>query len=821
MSLHDLLSVIPQNTYDLVNSFFSKIESARFDVITRHRMITVLPIATLPEAKYPSNILPKQSEFIQHILSRPVITSKEATTTFIQFSTFLAKFIYSHIQLFAKAVCFQLDKPNSHFIIYSVVPSFFGFFTSHDQASLAAEFYSDVMKTVPPEFSIEVMKPFFSSALVHRFIESAFTPLLEKLGGEIPYFKNKSKNKEEKEKKKKKVSKNSSLLSFAQILRCYIINSCPLLPIEICSIFEETIHLSWSENEFSNLFIDAFLLPNAIRFVSASPFLWTTSSVVNIINFLKPKSNNNTKIENSNLFISAETILSRTSKNFYVAPPLYKDLGLPYVDLALTVADILVAFNSLKNVAELPPSLKGSSSFQFRKSMVYKMFAVRVFFQKEQNEIYDSEPDENVVFNIHEISYEENPDFEKAFNLQHMSDIPLDLVDAIGADSCNIIASDDYFLQMIKQNNNDENDSHDAKNKDNITLERIDSKSNESIDKFITSDNVQDNDLDSNSNLTVHFDNPALKEYAIKKRANIAIRMAHSFENFLRLKLSGKNFMEFTKLVHDLEIICTAPIAMNIASYARGIFKDKEDDLNHAYNVAITYFNSSYLHILIFLFVRSRLLKKIIGSTKIFPSSVPSYPLHTISTSLGNSSKSQNEKKTDFLTTNQIQIAIPLTTSLTQSFEKCNVISLNIIERLRKTHDPLTIAVLKQGSRKTFWRAVNYLMALGNSPASIKFIIIDKALSLLKSIQKNFDALLSVAFVTSGCESLPSLISIFELLILNHDVFLDNLGPERYDNWKRAINFFHSFTELSDNFPLKQSLDNLRKKIYEELKKIT
>lgn len=411
ISFQRLLQYVPPDTFNLANAFLDEIESIRFNSITRHRTITVLPIALLPESKYPKKFLPPQQEFIQHVLSRPVLTSREATPTFIQYASLLVNFVHKNIPLFARAMAVRMDKSDSHYLIYSVIPGLFGFFISHDHTSRAVEFYKAIMKIIPPEMASEVMQPFFTSVVTYRFIESVMYPFiyrftsdpkiiqqinlksnLNSLSTSKLQIKSKAKIKSSqslndpdgffsyfKRKTRDSFSSDSSscsvIISYAKMLCDLIIQSIPLLPVEALELIDMMYQRHWTQQEFNDFFFDHFFSYVSSLYLTASPCLKADSVFKDVLNCLKSSTLLNPKFFHKAYFEG----LTR-----YEIPPLYSMLDLPYLDFALTIADVAVATNAIENICELPPSLQGISYSKFSKDKFFKMFAVRSFIRKSQ-----------------------------------------------------------------------------------------------------------------------------------------------------------------------------------------------------------------------------------------------------------------------------------------------------------------------------------------------------------------------------------------------------------------------------------------------------
>ncbi|OHT10840.1 hypothetical protein TRFO_19726 [Tritrichomonas foetus] len=827
MSLRALLALVPPNSYDLANEFLDDMESVRFDAITRHRTLTVLPIAMLSESKYPSRFLPQQKAFIQHVLSRPVLTSREATPTFIQFASLLVNFVYKNIQLFAKAVSVRMAKGDSHFLIYSSVPSFFGFFTSHDHSIAAAEFYTCVMKTVPPEYSAEVIQPFLNSALTHRFIESAIYPLALRFS---LYFQG---NYTSKPKSGRDSKTNQTITSLARSLRSLILAAAPLLPDVIRIIFSETIILHWTPEEFSFLFFEHFFKLASSLYISASPFLRYAPLLNDIIDVIHE--------ENA---IKAEDLIDSRNGSFHIAPPIYSTLGLPYLDFALTVADVAVAANALTQICELPPALRGISYAKFPKAKLFKMFAVRAFVRKNA----PSPPRDGpcIAFDVSELTVADNPDFERAFLSQHLAGgaHAIDLTDALGADACNLTLpaiqplgrttsidedsnsnslSDGERFQsagdqpQIESQNNTNPNIHNNKNCQTFTpmnsVNELENSNNEKeiIDSNNPLNNNECNDTGNNDANTSNDDGDiknmgnekskfnerivsdsneslqglnnenkspaALQDYLQRRKANLLIRQAHVFEDYLRFRVARNEYEEYANILSDYDSVVCAPLAMNIATYARDLY----DDPSSAFQRAVTYFHTPRLQRLVYLVVRSKPLKKCFAAAS-------------------------------------------------SQISRCNAQCLTIIQKLRATrkNDQEEIQ-LSRGRIECLRRSVLNLISLRNSPAAMQIDLIDQTLIALNILgngkEQIFYQMLHKALLDSTCEIFLSLVVAIDICVVQDSLFRSEMGEESFRNWTLLSKFVDEFTStsltttVSEVIQLRRNLEELKKKIQFELKK--
>lgn len=928
LTLQRFLPLVPSEAYPLALNFLDDIESVRFDVITRHRTLTVLPIAMLPEEKYLRNVLPPQQEFIQHVLSRPVLSTIEATSTFIQYSSLLVSFIYKNIPVFARSVAVRMNKNDSRFLIHSVVPSFFGFFSSHEHVIKATEFYKEIMRTLPPEFSSQVMQPFFTSIVTFKFIEAIMhpfifqfasdpkisqycqnsspsfsSPTLFKLGSKL---KSKSRSNFASDEFQKKHSINShfsspnlqfddnvSIIYFYALLLCDLIKkSIPFLPQEALELMSVMHQDHWLQEDFNIFFFEHFFNYISSLYLCASPCLRMDNVFKDVLECLK-----SLNIITPSMFHNAYI----SGKTRFEIPHIYTTLDLPYLDFALTVADVGIAINAISQTYQLPPALNGVSFSQFKKDKIFKMFAVRSYvrrnevsptclimypnaslneqalmkYRKKKNETKPKNVLSNedmVIFNINELDIEDNPEFEKIFLQEHygagnekksVNDITIDLIARIGPDACNLdidilgnhpvitkthetdcgsfddtcsnasfntdesiqescspgsVPDDHKFIppnmDISLDNQIDPINEYTENVKDegftrhaSLTTQELLSSVSKALDtsdfQFDSNDapeissfefnsgefsveDIKDNEFESNLEDQT---TKAINIYMAKRCANILIRQSHVFEEYLMFRLIGQQYSEYSRILTDLESVICAPLAMNIATYAREL----HPSISEAYKRAITYFHTSKLKRLTFFIIASRGAKKCLS-----------------------------------------------TTSIMSLVQKCDSLTRDIITKLL-THFDSTYEVnkLNHSELELFHQSIQVLRSMKEGiPVAMQVEALNYALELLRNVQNSFnqrstklvnrsndsnhftsikfESLLFQAMLMSKCEILPAREVIFDHFIFEStNEVTDLLGQQAQNNWDELKTFLEKLTTTADTAKLRKMLVNLKKKIAE------
>ena len=352
--LHEkLVCVTPHDANSLASSCVQQAEGIRQSIFLMERTISLLPLMSSPS--YPEGLIPPRSEILQNIMKPLILTSQEATPTFIQHSALFVSFIHSKPEIFAKVVIKRYAMPDFHFLVYSVIPSFYGFFTSHEHVQLAANFYIAVLKIALPHVSIAILQPFFCSLISFRFIEAVMTQFVKKFGTDTRL--------DDKNRQK------SMIRQYSAELVNLIISSASLLPNQLLVIFKLLEKLKWKFSDVSDLFFKHFFNQQSLVWVASSPFTHRTALFNTLLKEIVKDTNNIKQIYRK--LITVETKFD--------IPACYKTLRQPYLLLILSASDVLAAARCFETQEELPFTLKEANYNNFTIDTIFRPFWVRIF----------------------------------------------------------------------------------------------------------------------------------------------------------------------------------------------------------------------------------------------------------------------------------------------------------------------------------------------------------------------------------------------------------------------------------------------------------
>ncbi|KAK8897244.1 hypothetical protein M9Y10_015183 [Tritrichomonas musculus] len=287
-----------------------------------------------------------------------------------------------------------------------------------------------------------------------------------------------------------------------------------------------------------------------------------------------------------------------------------------------------------------------------------------------------------------------------------------------------------------------------------------------------------------------------LKVYLAKRRANLLIDQSHVFENYIRFRLASDQYASFTSLLTCHESIILAPLAMNLATFARQF----QLTVSNAYLKVEKFFNANQLKRLIFFIVLSRGPKKCLSSVTVIV-----------------------------------------------NVNACDSITRVLIEKVLKSLDvSYETNKLHRGESEFFWRTVEALQVMkGDIPVAMQIEAFNYVLNTLREVEKsiilrrnkcpqkveeppkrkvnqilsvfncgsdlNFESLLFLALLNSGCETLPARYIIFDYFIEKENThFSELLGSVSEANWTDFGKFLTHFTSLSEMENLRNSLQELK-----------
>ena len=100
---------------------------------------------------------------------------------FVQNSSFFLSYLQENPKIFASVTISIRRSWQYPYLVNCVIPSFYGFFSCHEYAEYAIEFYSEILGKAAPATSIQTIRPFFHSCVTYHFFQNAFQPFIQSI----------------------------------------------------------------------------------------------------------------------------------------------------------------------------------------------------------------------------------------------------------------------------------------------------------------------------------------------------------------------------------------------------------------------------------------------------------------------------------------------------------------------------------------------------------------------------------------------------------------------------------------------------------------
>lgn len=373
-----------------LNKCLQSVDEMRKEIYIVQRMNTILPVSYSPG--YPNDILPPRTEIMRHILSRTVMTLQEATAMFIQHTALVIAHWHDNLESLCDVALAHQQKDGGAFVIYSVLPALFGFFTSSEHAQIASLFYVKLVEKANVQRVRVFLPPFLTSILTYRFVETVMTQFVVKFGASKRHFED-----------RKKIDPHL-VHSFAVQLVTLIIDAIPLIPAPVVTVFQAMKKCGWSDAAFRDLFLgEPFFELVGVRWLNGSPYAMDNYGFKKILESAR---------ENKNLNLALFT----TDKIRFEMPSSYQQFKSLHMLYCMTVADVKMATDMVGEVGKMPPSLEDVSYDFLPKEMWYRMFWTKVF-PKRRDKAKTKLKFQPLVFSLKPVKLESDHAFEREYKI--------------------------------------------------------------------------------------------------------------------------------------------------------------------------------------------------------------------------------------------------------------------------------------------------------------------------------------------------------------------------------------------------------------------
>jgi hypothetical protein len=387
-----LLGVVPDVPELLIDSC-SEASSNTRDEITIKLRFSMLASLLSKRLHYPSAILPPRDKLFYALQMRPDDAVIHVTPQQVQYIAQLAEFVQKNPLAVIKAAHHRLS--NKHlsdltFLGYSTIPAFFGFFSSSEHLAAAFQFYYSLVGTSDHALVRFLLLPFYRSGCTYRYIEMVF----DRFGMPFCYdFR-----------LDQKEPQRPVLEGYISSLIDSIHYAFPLLPHPHKFLLRFMLSRGWSKVSVIDFFVNDFTMPHLLKYVKALPFPSHYLQLKELCHLIKSRAK-----EFLSLFQCIE--LDSSFETFEV-PSAFTVFNVSFIQLLLTASDIHTMLTSLRQVNEIPASIRPFVENQYLNKIELRPIWIRVY-SRIPKAVESSYNWRNLVFPGSLIEVPNNKDFER------------------------------------------------------------------------------------------------------------------------------------------------------------------------------------------------------------------------------------------------------------------------------------------------------------------------------------------------------------------------------------------------------------------------
>ena len=175
------LDLLSSRTAALSNEHGVFVQKISQNIVSNARIAVLSLTSTKNSRKNSKGKNETVEENIRKIFQPTQIMSFFGLSQLSQNTGFLLSFLYDRADIFVHILKLNQKKPIFTHLVQLVIPSFFGFFSSYEHLENAFKFYRTVIETLDKETAKTVLKPFFLSAPLFRFVEATLDGIIDKL----------------------------------------------------------------------------------------------------------------------------------------------------------------------------------------------------------------------------------------------------------------------------------------------------------------------------------------------------------------------------------------------------------------------------------------------------------------------------------------------------------------------------------------------------------------------------------------------------------------------------------------------------------------
>jgi hypothetical protein len=321
-----LLRVVPRDPQRLLSVCEAKVNSFRENILLKQRQILLLQLDD--HVRSPAFFPPIPSLF--DAINRDIsVLAETISPQQVQFISKIYDWFLHNIQELVTVVAAASRRyENMHFFAYSIVPSFFGYFSTAEHLRSAFTFYCALVVHVPKPLTSLLLAPFFCNSATYRYIEALTSDLVNWFCQDIRLYTNQS---------------GEHLMEEHRALFLKsMMGHLRLLPAPHLNLLTLLHRYQWSSDSIFQFFLKSFVTPQLIRHFVASPL----SSYLEPFRYLVLHMSGNVLASSVKPLFKAESI--------FEVPDAFSDFQDPGLSFVTTPLDVAVFLDVVKDCVKLP-----------------------------------------------------------------------------------------------------------------------------------------------------------------------------------------------------------------------------------------------------------------------------------------------------------------------------------------------------------------------------------------------------------------------------------------------------------------------------------
>jgi len=330
---------VPRTTEDLIHDCLSNVEKGRESIIKLHRVVilsqTISSNLSVKASKLDFNdLFPDKKTRPKFLLKPNEVVPPKVSPQLLQQASHIYLFMHQNPIDLADVILKISHTPDFNTLVWSSLPSLYGFFSSQEHLQYAVPFYTHIINVAKQEIAMHMLLPVFHNPCIFRFIESSLTSFCDFLY-----------TKEFLSQKNGTESESSIGLCSKMLINCFA--KCSTQLFHCHSLLFRIMMKKWGNSITSHFLFCSIIRPLTIQWFESEGYYGILSVLNKILDF----------IENDHNSCSTLAIALTSTSPFLDLPEEYICFGHQYLTFYSSCVDILTLIRTLTKYRTVPSSL--------------------------------------------------------------------------------------------------------------------------------------------------------------------------------------------------------------------------------------------------------------------------------------------------------------------------------------------------------------------------------------------------------------------------------------------------------------------------------